>query len=108
MEPDELATLNALPDRFTIYRGYLPRRNLRGWSWTLDQQLAEWFARRTALFASDLGLPGRVAKGRVAKADVVAYFDAREEREVVVDPASVRVVKRWDVLEQPPHPSRPV
>ncbi len=58
----------------------------------LDRAKAEWFARR---FASLDG--GRVAEGRVARSNIVAYLDERKEREIVVNPEHVRVVRRWDV-----------
>ena len=96
MDSDERESFEQLPNPVTVFRGYLPRRNLRGWSWTLDREKAEWFGRR---FSSIFG--GRVAEGRVPSSDVIAYLNGRKEREIVVNPKRVRVIRRWDVCDLP-------
>ena len=49
MEQEERKALAALPDRLTIYRGvHIKKGTLRGLSWTLDRERAEWFANRWA------------------------------------------------------------
>lgn len=63
----------------------------KGLSWTIDQSKAEWFARRFAML-THLGQP-RLMEGIVKKKDVLAYFNGRKEKEIVVDPANVRSMK---------------
>ncbi len=99
MGEEERVVYESLPDPVVIYRGYLPRRNLRGYGWTLNRRCAEWFAVRL----SDVG---RVAEGRVARQDVLAYFNERKEEEILVDPANVTVKRRWEVtgpMKRPSH-----
>jgi hypothetical protein len=87
MSADEHGTLAQLPDEFPIYRGFIGKRG-EGLSWSLSREKAEWFARRFSLI-TQLGKP-QLMVGVVNKRDVLAYFDAREEQEIVVDPANVR------------------
>jgi len=76
-----------LPDRLTIFRGSQSRR-IQGWSWTLDEKKALWFAKR--LERLGFGIP-RVGTGIAKKSDVIAYFSRRREREIVVDPKKVKI-----------------
>jgi hypothetical protein len=89
MTQDEQKEFAALPDRFSIFRGYaLPRGTALGLSWTLDRGRAEWFARRFA------GEHHFVAVGIVRKKDVLAFFSRRDEHEIVVFPKVVDIVER--------------
>jgi hypothetical protein len=81
--------LKKLPRTLTIYRGYR-YRNADGWSWTLDQKKAMWFANRLEV----LGGKPKVATGKVKKSDVIAYFSRRKEKEIVVDPSKIRITHR--------------
>lgn len=90
MTAAERRKLEGMPDEFPVYRGFIGKRG-RGLSWTIDQSKAEWFARRFAML-THLGQP-RLMKGIVKKKDVLAYFNGRKEKEIVVDPANVRSLK---------------
>lgn len=87
MDDEERATLAALPETVTVYRGY-DRTNKLGWSWTTDRDKAAWFARR---FATVRGSRPRIATATVPRANVLAYFRGRGESEVFVDPRDVKV-----------------
>lgn len=87
MSEDERSVLADLPDKITVYRGH-SRRGVSGWSWTLDQSVAMWFANRCTMF----GRKGIVSKGVVKKSHVIAYFDSRDEKEIVIDPRKVTVL----------------
>lgn len=89
MSASERRTLLKMPNTFRIYRGFIGRKGA-GLSWTVDRSKAEWFARRFSVLAH-LGVPW-VLEGTVRKKDVLAYFNGRKEKEVVVDPSLVRVV----------------
>lgn len=85
MNSADTSAFLALPPRFTIYRGWHEPGTPFGWSWTLRQGQAQWFANRM--------LPGgsepRVEAFKVLRTDVIALFTERGEDEIVVDPAVV-------------------
>lgn len=89
MDADEQKILDALPDELTIYRGY-DLTNSKGWSWTLSEEKAEWFANRWREASPERRR--NVATGRVRKKDVIAYFDGRNEKEIIANPQKVKVV----------------
>lgn len=76
MNADERAVLAALPDTITVYRGHTDD-NPHGYSYTLDQDTALWFARR-------FGDSGAVKSIKVSKADILGYKDSRSEKEIVL------------------------
>ena len=90
MTPEERASMAAMPDELRVYRGY-DRNNAKGWSWTLDAEVAKWFANRWKE-GSSKG-KRRVAVGTVSKETVLAYFDRRNEHTILVDPELVNVVE---------------
>ena len=93
----ERRKLDTLPDKFPVYRGYIGRRG-KGLSWTIDQSMAECFAQRFSLL-TDLGKP-RIMEGIAKKKDVLAYFNRRKEKEIVINPEKVSRVKRHILSEQ--------
>ncbi|MTD98799.1 hypothetical protein GIY56_00685 [Paracoccus sp. YIM 132242] len=86
MSLEERAFLASLPSTIRVYRGFCGEGGEHGFSWTLDREQAEWFARR---FPED-GLP-YVAAVTISKADALAYFD--REKEIVLDPWSLDQIK---------------
>ena len=80
--------LKAMGPVLSVWQGHTTDRD-DGWSWTLDLEKAEWFARR---FASMEGSEPVLTHGMVAKADVVAYFTRRNEEEILVAPENVSTV----------------
>lgn len=83
MDEDDLHTYNNLPEQITVYRGFSNRHNRtnikHGLSWTTNLETAEWFANRL----SDNGF---IFKATALKKDVLAYFNNRNEYEIVIDP----------------------
>lgn len=81
MSQDELNTLDELDATVTVYRGVTSfnGKNVKALSWTLDRSVAEWFATR---FDED----GTVYQAQIDKSHIYAYFDGRNESEVIVDP----------------------
>jgi hypothetical protein len=88
MDEAERQTLSNLPPEIRVFRGAGGEQFVRGFSWTLNLEQAEWFARRFAV----LHKTPLVACGRVRKSNVIAYLDHREEREIVTMPESVERV----------------
>jgi hypothetical protein len=89
MSKEDLAVFDALPEQIDVWRGTGHKRGLNGISWSLDEKIGEYFARplwpRVPL----------LAKGIVKRDDVLAYFDQRNEREIVsmqVQTISVRAL----------------
>lgn len=90
MNEDELAIYRALPDPITVYRGAIEYLNDEGLSWTTNRERAHWFARR---FASLRDGDAIVLTGTVAKKDALAYFDERNESEILVVEGAVAVTR---------------
>lgn len=81
MDKEELQVYEELPDLVTVYRGVTPynAKMVKGLSWTLDRDTAEWFAHR---YRSH----GQVYQAQIEKAHIHAIFLGRNEAEVIVDP----------------------
>ncbi|AUN01462.1 TPA: hypothetical protein ACXDAY_002249 [Clostridium botulinum] len=71
-------------DIITIYRGEgdLSAPYNEAYSWTIDIDVARWFARR---FNSD----GKVYKGYIRQEDILDYMEDRNEKEILVFPEDV-------------------
>ena len=65
----------------TVCRGVTSynAKNIKALSWTLDRDTAEWFAHR-------FGEEGTVYEAQISKEHILAFFNGRNESEVVVDP----------------------
>jgi hypothetical protein len=88
MDEDEQATLAALPETFTVWRGATHKGVADGLSWTPDKAKAIWFARR---YAHPVEHPSHLAEGTVSKSDVLACFS--RENETVILPEFIRDIK---------------
>lgn len=101
MDKDDYAKFKQLPDEVIIYRGICPRKDqplppddkaTNALSWTLSQGKARYFSTRF-LFSED-DTPGVVYKATIEKAHVLAYFNVREEQEVIVDPKHLKDIQK--------------
>lgn len=77
MTESDRKIFKALPEKITIYRGYTPRQNKNGYSYTIDKQRAEWFAKR---FSTK---KGEVRERVVLKKDCIAYLGGKNEKEII-------------------------
>ncbi len=93
MNDEERAVLAALPEQTTAYRGGTgPTRLLRlGMSWTLDPAKAAFFAYRVGMG------PRAVIRAKVGRKGVLAYFNSRHERELVLDWKRARLAEAISV-----------
>lgn len=73
MDEEDRQYYDKLPDEFTIYRGGVDDTGL---SWTLDREIAAWFAKR---FKEDHS----VFEKRIQKKDALAYLSGRSEHEII-------------------------
>lgn len=86
MDKDEYEIYTTLPDNFNIYRGVAVGRNPKGISWTNDYKTAEWFAHRY----DKTDKKGYIETLTIKKEDVLAYFNSRNEKEIVLDITNYR------------------
>lgn len=86
MDDKEKEFFKKLPDEFIIYRGHQIKNRL-GYSWTLSNWKAKWFAKRL-----DCKRNG-VVQAIVKKEDVVAVLLRRGEFEIIVSPENLENVK---------------
>lgn len=92
MDEDELNVYNKLPEEFEVYRGVAVGRNPKGLSWTRNYNTAEWFAHRY----DKENEKGYVQVATAKREDVLAYFNARNEDELVISPKSLQEIKRME------------
>lgn len=86
MDDDELEVYNNLPDEFTIYRGMGKKSKRKGISWTRNKEIAEWFMNRW----KDEG--GYMLTATVKKENCLAYINARDEEEIIVDTRYIKIM----------------
>ncbi len=77
MDEKEYAVYTSLSKEITVYRGVGKRGKVNGLSWTLELEQAKWFANRFE--------PVGVYKAKINKKYVLAYFNGRNEQEIVLD-----------------------
>lgn len=77
----------------SIYRG-VKVNNYRGLSWTVDKNVAEWFAKR---FGRD-GDKCYVFTGTINKKDIIALFSSRNEKEVVCDYRKIKNILCEEII----------
>jgi hypothetical protein len=92
--PRDRPLLEAMSETIILYRGVHADDDatakdaaLSGWSWSLKEDTAAWFAQR---LIGQSKLPYVIA-ATVAKRDVIAYLTSRNEDEIIVDPTCVQV-----------------
>lgn len=80
-----------LPDKITVYRGVAVNRNPNGLSWTPNLKVAEWFAQRF----NYKDKKGYVQTAVISKDKVLAYFNTRNEDEIVckVPKKDIKILK---------------
>lgn len=97
MTSKERRTLQNLPEKVTIYRGYDDKGELSGplgISWTLLEEKAEWFAKRFGVYEDS---SPAIAVGTCNRKAILAYFNGRGEEEIVVNPLDVNIIDNKDV-----------
>lgn len=84
MDKGERKVFDALPEKVTIYRGVDDLEYKYGFSWTLDKKVARWFANRNQ------GNSTYVYECIVDKKDLICYFQIRNEKEVIINPETLK------------------
>jgi hypothetical protein len=86
MNPNELEFYNSLPEEVEIYRGLtIAEQNSKnfGVSWTLKKEVAEFFAYKYLRNFSTEAEAKTVQHLIVNKKNIIAYFNGRDEHEVI-------------------------
>lgn len=80
MDNNEFEIFKNLPETITIYRSAKTskKNNIETLSWTLDYNIAKWFSNRHTT-------KGRIFQAEINKEHVLAYFNRRNEKEVIID-----------------------
>ena len=93
MSESELEFYNALPNEVVIYRGVLSEdenTEKKALSWTSDYDTAKWFATRYEM-------QGYIIKAKICKENIFAYFNGRNEDEILCDSRKIFDVTRIDL-----------
>lgn len=93
--PDDIDKLSD-DSMITIYRG-VKENDYKGLSWTTDKNTAIWFAKR---FSYDVD-KCYVFTGQLKKNDIIAFFDSRNESEIVCDYRKIRDIQCEEILASP-------
>lgn len=95
MDEREIQALEEMDEEITIYRGVtsLNAKKIRALSWTTNYETAYWFAHR-------FGEDGTVYEAHIKKAHIFAFFDQRNESEVIIDPKYLRDIQMAQDPEQ--------
>ncbi|MCA0363610.1 MAG: hypothetical protein LCH67_06175 [Bacteroidetes bacterium] len=86
MFPEELDYLKSLPDKIIIYRGMTELELISkkfGCSWTLKKEVADFFAHTYQRNFDTKHLKKTVHKMTIYKKDVIAFFNGRNEFEII-------------------------
>lgn len=86
MNEEDYHTWLSFPETLTIYRGVAVGRKPYGLSWTTEKEKAEWFAHRYDTEKK----AGYVQYVEIQKNEALAYFNTRDEKEVVVDGRKIK------------------
>jgi hypothetical protein len=97
MSDVERTELAAMPDQIKIWRGCGTPNGVRGLSWTSLKKQAEFFAEyacggRRGFVTGQAGAEPLVVSAVCRRSDVLAFFDERNESELVVNPDCLRSV----------------
>ena len=87
MQEKDYEIYQSLPNTFTIYRGVAVNRNPKGLSWTQNLETAKWFAHRFDTNEKKGYIQTAIAK----KEDVLAYFNTRNEDEIVYNSKKLEI-----------------
>lgn len=87
MQEKDYKVYQSLPDTFTIYRGVAVNRNPDGLSWTQNLKTAKWFAHRFDTIKDKGYIQTAIAK----KENVLAYFNTRNEDEIVYNSKKLEI-----------------
>jgi len=80
MTEEDRKVYESLPEKVNIYRGYRDPDFEKGISYTLDLEVASFFAKR---YVKEDGSLSGISHKEVSKKDIFAYTNARNEKEII-------------------------
>ena len=92
MTEEDYDVYTGLESEMTIYRGVAVGRNPKGLSWTMNYDKAAWFANRF----NTADKKGYIQEATIKKESVLAYFNTRDEEEIVAnvkDVINLRIIR---------------
>lgn len=92
MTKEEFEYLKSLPNEVTIYRGTHKKDNSKALSWIDYYSTALWFAKR---FDGN----GYVLKVSINKKNIIAFFNARNENELIIDFNKIYNLKEEKIID---------
>lgn len=95
-EPEYQLTYLSLPDELTIYRGVRGQKNSKGVYWTLDKNIAKFFAleyARPGYPLPDSNTKAWIYTGSIKKDRIVYMTNEKDEKEIVCRPGEVKIQK---------------
>lgn len=92
MDEDEQEILKKMPDQIKVYRGVREPEYKNGFSWTVDFETAEFFAK----WSKKAGDKTYIYECTISKDDILCYTDARGEAEVIINP---KILKKYQIKE---------
>ena len=91
MEEEDYKVYAELPEEITIYRGVaVGRAKQKGLSWTCNIDTARWFSERFDTNKKK----GYILKAKIKKSDVFAYFNTRNEDEILCNSKNIYDIER--------------
>jgi len=96
MRAADRRTFDNLSEHVTVYRGITHTATVEGYSWTLDYDVAELFARRGAMLGSG---PAMIATMTVPRTCILAYFSERQESEIVINRHDFEWLDECEIIE---------
>lgn len=93
MVEEDYEVYNNLEPEIKVYRGVAVGRNPKGLSWTMNYDKAAWFANR--FNTSDK--KGYIQEATIKKENVLAYFNTRDEEEIVANIKDMTDIKRIEL-----------
>lgn len=86
MSKNDFEVYNGFPDNITVYRGVKEEKEAKGISWTTDKSVGKYFATR---FSNN----GILCEAIISKANIIAYTDRRNEREIILNYKKLKNIK---------------
>lgn len=88
MNKEDYLFYQKLNDEITIYRGLQDKNTkIKGLSWTISKEISKKFSKM-------IDEQGSIYEAKINKKDIFAYFNERNEQEIVVNTQKLKEIKK--------------